>query len=571
MRKGKKCQFGGKEFANQQFLHPNPYRMKPIFFFSIIALLFFGSCSQKSKPKIDESLLIPPNILCGTVQFSDGCGTEIDSLIQFGLALIHHMTYDDAEEIFDRVIQVDEDCFWGHWGKAMTYIHPLWPDVPSEERMRMGWVLSQRALALAQKEKEKHYGVALAAYYENGQNKTEKERLTAYATAWKEAYDQMPKDLEAQAFHVLSRLSNVSPNDKTYSVQLEAGALAEKILEEIPDHPGGFHYAIHAYDYPPIAHKAVRVARNYSSIAPEIPHALHMPTHIFTRLGHWEESIEWNTRSAQAAWKMPANGQVSLHYLHALDYLVYARLQQAEDQLAIDIMKSLDTLPSNLQVHAAAAYSLAAIPGRIAIENKNWAEAASIEVPIPDQFPWKKFPQFEAIVHFAKGVGGARNGQTDISEQAIYRLQQLIDAMGTKPSTKYWRNQIEIQKTAVQAWHAYASKKPNEALKMMEKAAQLEDATEKSPITPGEVVPIREMYGDLYMELNQPGKALEQYELSLVRNPNRFNTVFGAGKAAKLAGQKEKAKALFMTLMELKGEQASDRGQIAYAEGELGG
>lgn len=540
--------------------------MNAKFIVPLFLLLMLAACSKKQQPDTTQTLLLTPDIMCGTVQFSDGCGLQTDSLIQFGLALIHHMTYEDAEAIFDQVIKKDPDCFWGHWGKAMTYIHPLWPDVPSDERMTRGWVLAQTALNLAQKEKEKLYGNALAAYYENGKTKTEPERLQAYESAWKKTQDQFPDDLEARLFYLLSRLSTLNPGDKTYAVQLEVGAAAEKVLEVIPDHPGGFHYAIHAYDYPPIAHNAVRVARDYSKIAPEIPHALHMPTHIFTRLGHWQESIDWNQRSAKAAWKMPANGATSLHYLHALDYMAYAHLQQAEDSKAKEIMQTIDTLTNKLQVHAGTAYALAAIPGRIAIENKEWEAAAKLEVPKPTSFPWEKFPQFEALIHFAKGVGGARSGQPEIAQQSIDRLEALKTSLGTSAAAQYWVNQIEIQKTAVQAWKAFAEQKQEEALKYMETAAALEDATEKSPITPGELVPVREMFGDLLLEMKKPTEALSQYQQSLERNPNRFNTVYNAGKAAELAGNPEKAKAYFEALLQLKGPSASERQQLAHAE-----
>ncbi len=294
------------------------------------------SCSPENEAKNEISpesaVYLTPDVMCGTVQFADGCSPKIDSLIQFGLALIHHMTFDDAEYNFRQIIDMDPDCFSGHWGRAMTYIHPLWPDVPGEERMKLGWALSQRALSLAEKDREKLFGEALAAYYENGRDKTERERLLSYQEGWKQAEEQLTGDLEARLFHALSRLSTVLPTDKSYVVQNEVGVIAEKVLEEIPDHPGGFHYAIHAYDFPPLASKALRVARNYSKIAPEVPHALHMPTHIFTRLGYWKESIEWNKRSAAAAWKLPARGQISFHYFHALDYLVYAHMQRSESE-----------------------------------------------------------------------------------------------------------------------------------------------------------------------------------------------------------------------------------------------
>ena len=537
--------------------------------FPFLILIFLFSCTnekaQESKINPETVLFLTPEVMCGTVQFTDGCSPKLDTIIQFGLALIHHMTFEDAEYNFSQVIEMDPDCFWGHWGKAMTFIHPLWPDVPSEERMKSGVVLSQRALELAKNDKEKLYGEALAAYYENGAQKTERERLLAYQAAWSYAEEQLPEDIEVRLFHALSRLATVSPSDKTYKVQNEVGAIAEKVLEEIPDHPGGFHYAIHAYDYPPLASKALRVAKNYSKIAPEIPHALHMPTHIFTRLGYWQESIDFNKRSAAVAWKLPFKGQISLHYLHALDYLVYAYLQQSESDKAEAILKGLDTLKGPIQSHAGSAYALAAIPARVALENQNWAEAMNIGLMFPSEYPWEKFPQFEAIVHFANGIGAARSGNLETAQLSYERLDSLQNLMGDAPSKSYWADQVKIQKTAVKAWLTFAQGEKNKALAIMNEAAGFEDATEKSPITPGELLPVREMLGDMLLEMGQPEEAFKNYEQALQRNPNRFNTIYGAGKSAELAGKTKEAMDYFNKLIDLGGTSDPNRSQILHA------
>ncbi|HEY6627103.1 MAG TPA: hypothetical protein VIZ21_09120, partial [Ignavibacteriaceae bacterium] len=312
------------------------YFRLPLVVLIFISFLISLSCTDQKVPETQKTYLTP-DILCGTVQFSDGCSPKLDTLIAFGIALTHHMTYDDAEYTFNKVIEMDPDCFWGYWGKAMTYIHPLWPDIPDDKTLNAGFALSQNALKLAETEKEKLYGAAVASFYEDGLNKSEPERLEAFRVGWKTAADEMPEDIEAKMFSVLSMLATVSPTDKSYKIQIEAGALAESVLKIIPDHPAGFHYAIHAYDYPPLAPNAIRVAREYYKLAPEVPHALHMPTHIFTRLGYWQESIDLNLRSAEAAWKMPVDGQLSNHYFHALDYTVYAYLQQSQYDKAKEI------------------------------------------------------------------------------------------------------------------------------------------------------------------------------------------------------------------------------------------
>jgi tetratricopeptide (TPR) repeat protein len=535
----------------------------------IFILLFYSISCTDQKVSETQKTYLTPDIMCGTVQFSDGCSPKLDTLIAFGIALIHHMTYDDAEYTFSKVIELDKDCFWGYWGKAMTYIHPLWPDIPDEKTLNAGFALSQNALKLAETEKEKLYGAAVTSFFEDGLNKSEPERLEAFRVGWKTATDELPDDIEAKMFSVLSMLATVSPTDKSYKVQKEAGALAESVLKIIPDHPAGFHYAIHAYDYPPLAPNAIRVAREYYKLAPEVPHALHMPTHIFTRLGYWQESIDLNLRSAAAAWKMPVDGKISNHYFHALDYAVYAYLQQSQYEKAKEISDLLDTLRGSYQPLPQIAYSLAAIPGRIALEYQKWNEAANLSLTHPN-FPWKSFPQYEALFYYAKGIGAGRSKNIEIAEQSLKKLEELQKTFQDDESNKYWIDQIEIQKNVVKAWKLYAQNALNESLELMTVAADLEDATSKNPVTPGALLPAREMLGDLYLELNRPKDALIQYELSLKNNPNRFNTLYSAGKSAELSGDTKKAKFYYSELLKLNKDPKSNRQQIVYARNFIG-
>lgn len=545
--------------ANESFL------MQFVLLIGII-ILFSLSCTDQ-KISDNQKAYLTPDIMCGTVQFSDGCSPKLDTLIAFGIALIHHMTYDDAEYTFNKVIELDKDCFWGYWGKAMSYIHPLWPDVPDEKILNAGFILSQNALKLAETEKEKLYAAAVSSFYEEGLNKSKPDRLEAFRIGWKTAADELPEDIEAKMFSVLSMLATVSPKDKSYKVQIEAGAICEDVMKIIPDHPAAFHYAIHAYDYPPLAPNAIRVAREYYKLAPEVPHALHMPTHIFTRLGYWQESIDLNLRSAAAAWKMPVDGMISNHYFHALDYLVYAYLQQSQYEKVKEISYLIDTLHGQFQTMPQVAYPLAAINGRLALEYHRWNEAAGLTFIHPE-FPWNKFPQYEALIYFAKGIGAGRSKNIDIAKQSLEKLTLLQNTFQDAESNKYWINQIEIQKRIVDAWLLYAENKIEKSLEMMISAADLEDATSKNPVTPGSLLPAREMLGDLYMELDKPEYALIQYELSLKNNPNRFNTLYGAGKSAELTGKKEKAVFYFKALLKL--NDKSDREQIIYARKYLG-
>ena len=539
------------------------YFRTPLVVLVFISILFSLSCSDQKVSETQKTYLTP-DIMCGTVQFSDGCSPKLDTLIAFGIALVHHMTYDDAEYTFNKVIELDKDCFWGYWGKAMTYIHPLWPDIPDEKTLNDGFALSQNALKLAETEKEKQYGAAVASFFEDGINKSEPERLEAFRIGWKTAADEMPDDIEAKMFSVLSMLATVSPTDKSYKIQIEAGALAESVLKVIPDHPAGFHYAIHAYDYPPLAPNAIRVAREYYKLAPEVPHALHMPTHIFTRLGYWQESIDLNLRSAEAAWKMPVDGQISNHYFHALDYTVYAYLQQSQYEKAKEISDLLDTLHGQYQPLPQIAYSLAAIPGRIALEYQKWKEAANLSLTHPE-FPWKNFPQYEALLYYAKGIGAGRSKNIEIAGQSLKKLEDLQKTFTDAESNMYWINQIEIQKKVVKAWELYAQNEMEKSLEMMIAAADLEDATSKNPVTPGALLPAREMLGDLLLEMNRPKEALEQYELSLKNSPNRFNTLYGAGKSAELIGDKEKAVFYFKAVLKNNKSSEPNSERIAHA------
>ncbi len=519
------------------------YRLYTVWLLTISLLTF--SCTQKTETK--REVVQVGITLCGTVQFSDGCGEETDSLISYGLALTHHMTYEDAEKIFDSVIETTPSCFWGHWGKALTFIHPLWPDEPGAERMKLGLDLTQQALMLAKKPREKAFGEALAAYYQDGLDKTERERLKSLAEGWEKAFQLLPEDLEVKAWYALSLIATADATDKSYKNQLKAGQMAGEILQVIPDHPGGFHYSIHAYDYPELADKAIAAAEKYSDIAPDVPHALHMPSHIFTRLGMWEESIDWNMRSAKTALEHPVGPLVSGHYFHAVDYIVYAHLQRAEDLKASKIIEETKNMKGPYQNIAATVYSLAAVEARYVLERQDWKKASALEARQPDHVNWDNFPEYEAIKYFAIGLGAARSGEVAKAQGAAKRLEELKQ----KVSNPYWTAQLEIQKNAVTAWLRFAQGKQKEALELMTLAATQESATNKHPITPGELLTASELLGDMLLELKKPDEALIQYELALKRSARRFNCMYGAARAAELSGDQNKAKMYYQSLVEM--------------------
>lgn len=308
---------------------------------------------------------------------------------------------------------------------------------------------------------------------------------------------------------------------------------------QVFDHPGGHHYVIHAYDQPPLARQALTVAHDYGDIAPEVPHALHMPTHIFTRLELWQESIGRNKKSSDAALKHPAGDKVSVHYLHALDYLAYAFLQRGEDVKAQQISDTLATLEGPFQVEIATPYTFAAVPARLTLEKQQWQKAAKLEPRQPIDYPWTQFPAIEAITHFTRGLGSARRGDTSATKQFIAQLANLRDEAAK--TSEYWAKQVEIQRLSTAAWLAFAQNEKNSALATMQKAAGLEASTSKHPVTPGEVLPAQELLGDMLLSLGHYGGAQQQYVLALERSPGRFNSVYGAARSAELAGHKSDA------------------------------
>jgi tetratricopeptide (TPR) repeat protein len=344
----------------------------------------------------------------------------------------------------------------------------------------------------------------------------------------------------------------------------KAGAIAEKVLAQVPDHPGAHHYVIHAYDYPPLAPKALIVARSYGQIAPDIPHALHMPTHIFTRVGLWQESIIMNKRSAAAALKHPAGSEVSLHYPHALDYLVYAYLQQADDHKARLVMEEILIPDDSFQTHIAASYSFTAIPARFALERQQWSEAAVLEPRLPNNYPIENFPAMEAIIYFARALGAARSGNVKMANQALEKLTALHKK--AEKTSAYWAKQIEIQRLSVTAWIVYQEGRKNEALNIMQKAAELESSTGKHPVTPGEILPARELLADMLLDMGRYREAQTEYETALKRSPNRFNSLYGAGLAAELGNNKSRAVLYYKEIVKITETVKTDREQLKHAK-----
>jgi tetratricopeptide (TPR) repeat protein len=500
----------------------------------------------------------------GTVRLPSSCGEAADVQLGRGLALLHSMTYEEADAAFAAAAESDSDCAMAFWGKAMTVVHPLWSDPPSEARFEHGRRLLEQARGYARSEHERAYVEALAGYYQVGRGDSEKPNLIGFENGWRAFHEKNPHDPEGTAFYALAQLATVDPGDKTFAKQRKAGALAESVLKSIPDHPGGHHYVIHAYDNPALSHMAVDVARSYGKIAPDIPHALHMPTHTFTRLGLWQESIDWNRRSGDAALKRPVGDKISLHYFHALDYLAYAYLQGAEDQRANNVLVELTSVKPPYQAHLASAYTFAAVPARLTLERHMWESAAELEPRWPSDYPWQGAPAMEAITYFARALGAARSGRFDQAQADLKTLAELQQRVAA--SSAYWGTQVEIQRLSALAWLQFEQGSRDEALSTMRAAAKLEAGTQKHPVTPGEVLPARELLADMLLQLDRPMEALSEYEAALERSPNRFNSLYGAGRAAELGGDAEAAARYYGALVEVAANADTERERLRYAK-----
>lgn len=500
----------------------------------------------------------------GDVDFSISCSEEAQKAFTNGLALLHHMMYEQAEAQFTEASKADPKCAMAHWGVAMTVIHPLWGERPTDEALQKG----EQALAKAKElppptERERAYIKALEPFFD-GWNSTEyADQLNAFESGYKQLHTNYPDDIDGAAFYALGHLATAPKEDKNFTHQKKAGKLLERLYAEAPRHPGLSHYIIHSYDNPMLASHAIDVARGYDKIAPEVPHALHMPSHIFVRRGLWEDVIDWNQRSAEAALRYPVDGMVSMHYAHAMDYLTYAYLQRGEDKKAHKVLETVNAA-SNQQPSLATAYAIAAVNARYPLERRKWDEAAMLPLHKHTNFPWTDFPAAETIIHFTRGMGAARLGDFEDARKAIAELKTLRNKL-TDAGEDYWATLTDAQRITVMAWLAYAEEEEDRALALMKEAADKEDALDKHPVTPGHMLPARELLGDMLLKMNHPKEALQAYEASLATSAQRFNSLFGAAQAAELLGDTKKAKHYYTMLMDMSAKDDSGRPAIFRA------
>jgi tetratricopeptide (TPR) repeat protein len=516
----------------------------------------------------------------GRVNFVVSCNPQAQRQFNRAVAWLHSFEYEEAEKAFTEVTVTDPRCGMGYWGIAMSNYHPIWAPPSAAELQKGSSAIEKAKAAGARTQRERDYIAAIEVFYKDPSNLNGKldhrTRTFAYSDAMKQLYRRHPSDREAGVFYALTLIATgMMSNDKTYAREKEGAQILNRVLAREPRHPGVAHYIIHSYDYPALAQLALPAARSYAKIAPASAHAQHMPSHIFTRLGLWPEAIRSNLDAKAAAKAHAVRNRMPGAWdeqLHAMDYLAYAYLQSAQDKHARGLLDELNKIqrvdPPNFKV----AYAFTAIPARYALERRRWADAAKLPLPQADtetvttgtagvspapegtslspatgsaatspatislkSFPWQRFPWAVAQIHFARAIGAARTGDTASARQDVEKLAAIQQTLVVAKGDYDWAKQVDIERQVASAWLAHAEGKREESLRLMRAAADLDDATDKHPVTPGAILPAREQLGELLLELKQPVAALQEFETSLLSAPNRFNGLYGAARAARLA------------------------------------
>ncbi len=514
----------------------------------MFCLSFLVLASVSSFPQEHEHA---PSEKLGTVHFVTSCNPAAQTEFDRAVALLHSFQFSKAVQAFKGTLKDDPNCTMAYWGIALSqWSNPFAAGLKDKGQLEAGLANAELGRKTgAPTQRERAYIDAVSSLYHDFENTPQYTRLVAYRDAMSEVAAKYPDDHEAQIFYALSIAASEDLADKTYAGRLQAGAILEKLFQQEPDHPGLAHYIIHTYDVPPLAARALEAARRYSAIAPDAPHALHMPSHTFTRTGYWQESINTNIAAAAAARR---EGQAA-EELHATDYEVYAYLQTGQDEAARKIINSLPEIESRFDPKtviggaggpSAGYFALSAIPARYALERGDWRQASQL---VARETP---FPYTEAMTWFARGLGAARLGQAKPATDAAIALKKIHDQL-LKSGENYWALQVEIEQREVESWAKMANGGPKEALQEMEKAAALEDGTEKSAVTPGPLAPARELLGEMLLAANQPESALTQFEATLKKEPGRFRALYGAAKAAQLAGRNETSRDYFRQLLKV--------------------
>jgi tetratricopeptide (TPR) repeat protein len=489
----------------------------------------------------------------GRVAFEVTCAPDAAARFGRAVAMLHSFWFEAAEAEFSAVLQADPSCAMAHWGRAMTLMgNPMTRAAPSAAAMAEGLAAARHAADAASgvSHREQMYIDAALAFFGEPDDRDHAARSAALEQALEALYRAHPEDNEAAIFYGRTLVANAPPDDHTFERQLRAAAIMEPLFQAQADHPGLAHYLIHAYDAPPLAENGTHAARAYAAIAPAAPHALHMPSHIFTRLGYWDESIETNARSAQAEPNPDAA-------VHPMDYKVYAYLQQGRDAEAKRVLDRAVENPDRFY-GGLLGYNFAAMPARFALEREAWADAAQLKLPVG------ALPYVEAITRFARAIGAARSGAHAQAAPEVEALDRLRGELAER-GDREWATRVEAQQLAAAAWVAQARGDRDEALRLAREAAEKEDMIEKHPVTPGPLLPARELLGDLLVEAGQHAEAQSEYEKTLEREPRRARTLHGAARAAQLAGNAEAAKRHFTELLEVMSKADADRREVAEA------
>jgi tetratricopeptide (TPR) repeat protein len=494
-----------------------------------------------------------PGRALGEVNFATSCALPAHAKFNLGMAYQHSFWHSAAITSFNEALALDQTCAIAYWGIALALLRNPYT-IPTPQALAEGLASIEKGLAVPPKSaRERAYLEALGAFYRDHATHDHRSRQLAYVAAMEKLAANLPADKEAQIHYALALAVTASPTDKTFANQMKAGAILQPIFIAEPRHPGVAHYLIHSYDYPPIAKHGLEAAKLYAKIAPDAPHALHMPSHIFTRLGYWQESVEANAASARVAAKDGSR----FDHAHALDYIVYANLQMARDQAATKALAEYKELKGT-DASFVSPFAVTASTARYAIERGAWAEAAAMPVP------GTKFALVDAIAHFARAIGAARTGQPAAARAEAEALARLVIKLREEKNA-YWADQVEIQQQATLAWIAFAEGRHDDAIAAMKDAVAREDQTEKHPVTPGPLLPAREMLGEMLLERGRAAEALAAFEAVLVREPNRFRTVFGAGRAAERAGDEVKAKAHYRSLLDIAKSADTERAELKHA------
>lgn len=514
----------------------------------------------------DDSNTLKPGALrsAGSIDFPISCKAAVRAEFNRAVALLHSFFYEEARNIFTHIAREDAACAMAQWGVAQTWWHPIWTP-PTPDEMSAGQAAAKRASALDATPRERAFIAAIKAYYDAGEPEASglagqachgplgpRERVLAYERSMKKAYDEYPSDLETQVFYAFSLLASgyATPLDRTLGKQREAGAMLDALWRNHRGHPGIAHYIIHAYDYPDMAQRALPAAQAYAGIAPWVPHALHMPSHIFTRLGMWDEAIATNQASAEASRGYAAlrhRGAAEVEELHALDYMMYSYLQQARDEEAHKVLDAVAAVKATFpELEFVGAYAMGAMPARFALERSAWSEAAGL--PIPSRPHWAKYPFIEGLFEYAHAVGRARTGDLPGARRALERMRVLHEAP-VEPGFEYFGKHLTLQIGAASAWLAHAEGRDDEAVQLLMATADAEDALGKHPVTPGALMPAREQLGELLLQLGRAREALVAYQAALEIYPARFNALFGAGLAAERSGDTTLARSKFEALL----------------------